>query len=95
VKNVLNLNNFTELKEEKSLMKYLKALNFHDLMIEAEQALKELNNGSLNKEVSLRSKTIVKEFSNRLKADSDGFSTSLTLINETIEKNFGKLKEIL
>ena len=95
MKNVLNLNNFTELKEEKSLMKYLRVLNFHDLMIEAEQALKELNDGSLNKEISLRSKTIMKEFSNRLKADSDGFSTSLTLLNEKLEKNFGKLKEML
>lgn len=95
MKNVLNINNFADLKEEKSLMKYLKALSFHDLMIEAEQALKELNNGSLNKEISLKSKTIIKEFSNRLKADSDGFSTSLSLINETLEKNFGKLKEML
>ncbi|WP_127714674.1 hypothetical protein [Halobacteriovorax sp. HLS] len=95
MKNVLNLNNYTELKEEKSLMKYLKVLNFHDLMVEAEEALKELNNGKLNKEVSLRSKTIIKEFTNRLKGDSDVFSNGLTVINENLEKNFGKIKDIL
>ncbi len=95
MKNVLNLNNYTELKEEKSLMKYLRVLNFHDLMVEAEEALKELNSGKLNKDVSLRSKTIIKEFTNRLKGDSDVFSTGLTVINESLEKNFGKIKDIL
>ena len=92
---MLNLNNYTELKEEKSLMKYLRVLNFHDLMVEAEEALKELNSGKLNKDVSLRSKTIIKEFTNRLKGDSDVFSTGLTVINESLEKNFGKIKDIL
>ncbi len=72
MKNVLKINSFAELKEEKSLIKYIKALNFQDLMIEADTALKELNNGPLTTEVSLRSKTIIKEFAERLKSEVSG-----------------------
>ncbi len=93
--NVLKLSDWKEFQEEKSLMKYLRVLNFHDLMTEAEQALKELNSNPINKEITLKSKSILKEFSNRLKADRDGFAGTLSVISDSIEDKFGKLKELL
>ncbi|PIK16587.1 hypothetical protein [Halobacteriovorax sp. JY17] len=79
-----------ELREETSFLNYLKALSFHDLMNEAESARNELNSGSINKEVTLKSKTILKEFSNRLKAD--GLSAGIISITESAEKKLSKLK---
>lgn len=95
MENVLKVENFNELREEKSLLKYLAALNFHDLMIEAESALMELNKGIICKDQIVKVKTILKEFSNRLKSDADGFSANLTLINNSFEEKFSKLKELI
>jgi len=94
-RNILKISDWKEFQEEKSLLKYLRVLNFHDLMTEAEQALKELNSNPINKEITLRSKSILKEFSNRLKADRDGFAGTLSTISDSIEDKFGKLKELL
>ena len=79
-----------ELSEETSFLNYLKALSFHDLMNEAESARTELNSGSINKEITLKSKTILQEFSNRLKGD--GLSASLNSITDSAEKKLTKLK---
>ncbi|CBW27426.1 hypothetical protein BMS_2644 [Halobacteriovorax marinus SJ] len=48
-----------ETSEETSLLNYLKALSFHDLMSEAENTRNELNSGELNSQTTLKYKTIL------------------------------------
>ncbi|ATH08728.1 hypothetical protein BIY24_12455 [Halobacteriovorax marinus] len=81
-----------EISEETSLLNYLKALSFHDLMNEAENTRNELNSGELNSQTTLKYKTILKEFSNRLKAD--GLSAGLSSITESAENKLSKLKNL-
>ncbi len=95
--NIISLKNWKEAnkesREEASLLNYLKALSFHDLMNEAESARKELNSGSISEEVALKSKTILKEFTHRLK--SDGLSANLKLITDSAEGKILKLKNLI
>lgn len=79
-------------KEQSSFLRYLKALSFHDLMNESESARKQLNSGALNREITLKSKTILKELSDRLKAD--GLTAGLSSITESAENKLSKLKKL-
>ena len=81
-----------QFKEEKMQKDYLEVLSFTQLLDEATDIIGELNSSSLNSGLTLRSKTILKEFSNRLSKQSSEYSKSFTDMRSKIETKIGKLK---
>lgn len=84
--NVISLEQWKGSQEDKSLKEYLNVLSFHALVGEAEDTMRELKDNSLSPELAQKSKQILKEFNNRLGADSDGFAGALTGLREEIDR---------
>lgn len=81
-----------QFKEEKMQKDYLEVLSFSQLLDEATDIIRELNSSSLNSGLTLRSKTILKEFSNRLSQQSSEYSKSFSDMRNKLETKIGKLK---
>jgi len=84
-----------DLKSDQSTNEYFKILNFHDLVNEYQHILGELDRAPLNPDLTRRSKSILKEFSDRLGEHSSEHSDSLSLLRGKIEKRIFDLNALL
>lgn len=80
-KNIFSLQDFKlkklSLKNDTSIKKYLEVLSMEELITESQSLIKTINKGMVDKEVILLSKQLLKEFTNRLNAENDGFTSIL------------------
>ncbi|HLE11324.1 MAG: hypothetical protein A2504_03155 [Bdellovibrionales bacterium RIFOXYD12_FULL_39_22] len=72
--------------EKKSLEKYLKVLSFNGLISESRELLDHLSLSGPTPGLTLRFKTLVKEFSSRLEKEAPNLSRSLLAGHEITEK---------
>ncbi len=79
--NVITVGNFKALKEQTTAEQewhgYLDVLSFNELITEATEVIAALKVRPLDKELTVRSKTIISQFSKRLKIDSPELATFL------------------
>ena len=93
--NVIVLNAFKKnqelIQEEKSVKAYFKLLGFNELVSEANSMIIEIQNKTMNNDLALRSKTIVREFKTRSSAANPLMAKALGQISQNIEKNISLL----
>ncbi len=97
--NVVPLSSWKSIREaevkEKSMSDYLKVLSFHDLLVETEEIIKEINSKPLSQEITLKSKQLLREVNQRLQKDSDGFANALKDLRLQSEKTMFDIKGLL
>lgn len=82
-------------RPDQSLQDYLKVLSFHDLVNEYKHVLQELDREPLNTELTKKTKSILREFSDRLGEHSMEHSDSLTALRKKIEKRIFDLNGLI
>ncbi|EQC48534.1 hypothetical protein M901_2309 [Bacteriovorax sp. DB6_IX] len=93
--NVLPMNawkqNIEMKKEEETLSSYFSILGFHELFVEAQTLIIELQNKEISRDMGLRAKSLLKEFQKRTQNQSHGLSAAIGQVTQTLEKNVERL----
>jgi len=83
--------NIEERKEEEALSSYYSLLGFHDLFVESQTLIMELQNKEVCNDMALRAKGILKEFQKRTKSQSTGLASAIGQVTKTLEINVERL----
>lgn len=86
---------FQDLQSEKPLQDYYQVLSFHDLVNEYQAVINDLNDSPLDKELTSKSRQILRELNERIGENSQEQYESVLQLRKRIEKRIFDLNGLL
>lgn len=86
---------FQDAATEKPLQEYFQVLSFHDLVTEYQSVISELNTSPLDRELTLKSRQILRELNERIGENSSEQYESVLQLRKRIERRIFDLNGLL
>jgi len=97
--NVINFDNwkhvYTDSQKEINFCEYLSVLDFGELISESNEIIKELKNNNLDRDLTFRSKLILKEFDKRISSNRQSDKHFTTNFCKNTEEKIISIEKIL
>ena len=83
--NLVNLDEWKNIKKEASFSEYLKVLSFNDLLNESNELVDRMNKSESGADLFSKTRLMMNEFTNRLERESKNLAESVKDLKKQIE----------